>query len=895
MDIDEANRILEQQAREGDINALTDQQQEATRIINEAYQQSQQRLEEAQRSGEAPLDASVYGVSNAGYSYVKSEEVNKQVAERGREFRQQVQERTQAKQEREQALKPLEQYRTGQGYELSKAIKEGKIEDIRKAQKAGVFKAEDVVDAQIEAAEPPKYVTKEEPKAISLPKGSKISGLAEIKGAGKLVSGGPVTSTQQMSEEELAKMHTLQEKVFWNSFGMIPVYGTAIMIAAKMPGRSIAVSAAGDLLIGVPIPSLSVLKNIGKIPGLAKVELALRTGRNAELKSLRAVANKEITSAYKGMIRAGDDYAENLAEIKATEKLIKTRPGGALNEDLVTLEQAQAKSKNLKINSYNAANKFAKAQQASDPEHLLSNYGSKYSRAIESTVEHIYQPKIKNIPKIINDIKIARQELDDIIEHKTEGQVSKQITKVMELQNQLNVARSGQIVSATIRRGAIDGEANQLLKQSMEEQSKTTRDAIKSRIKALRTEDKQLARQQAQALKNLEITWGEPIRRSGGGGVSVLSPPKIKPGPYIGGSGGVRTLAKSPLMPAVAGMKIIAQGDDWVEYSIPSVKPLEVPGKKTMPVEPQPMWEGVTTIANPEAPPTIVPVEPKPHEPRPGKITWTPRVVIAPQLQPQELVVIMAKSSTTPQQQARVSQEAANKYKELVSTGESSKSAIKSVTKLYPAVRLQQITSTKLEQVVKQATRISPATQTIPVTKTPIFPVTPIPPVIPPPPTPPPPPKIPHAGMAADKEKRQAIKEAKGSAASWPQGELDGKTVWHTIILFPNNKTRHIIVLGDRPEGAEYYPGPREAYRSISLLWGKGPSKPVTVEGGAIDPTIHPTMGGKKVTITFEQDKRYAKQRHFPQNKTRVKQSDLAEDIEEVTKGGVTRRHIRIE
>jgi len=40
----------------------------------------------------------------------------------------------------------------------------------------------------------------------------------------------------------------------------------------------------------------------------------------------------------------------------------------------------------------------------------------------------------------------------------------------------------------------------------------------------------------------------------------------------------------------------------------------------------------------------------------------------------------------------------------------------------------------------------------------------------------------------SDKEKRLEIKEAKGSKISWPQGELDGKPVWHTIIVSPDNQ-----------------------------------------------------------------------------------------------------------
>lgn len=149
---------------------------------------------------------------------------------------------------------------------------------------------------------------------------------------------------------------------------------------------------------------------------------------------------------------------------------------------------------------------------------------------------------------------------------------------------------------------------------------------------------------------------------------------------------------------------------------------------------------------------------------------------------------------------------------------------------------------------------------------------------------------IPRFGTGEDKksdeEKRQAIKDA-GGAVAWPQGELRGKTVWH-VILAPFDKPRHLIVLGKQPEGAENYPGPGQAYKSIKTLFGKGPDKPVKLEGGIADPVITSENGHAK--ITFAHDKTASRLRH---PKTKTYPSSFAPDIVITKRGGKKRRHLR--
>ncbi len=146
---------------------------------------------------------------------------------------------------------------------------------------------------------------------------------------------------------------------------------------------------------------------------------------------------------------------------------------------------------------------------------------------------------------------------------------------------------------------------------------------------------------------------------------------------------------------------------------------------------------------------------------------------------------------------------------------------------------------------------------------------------------------------STDKEKRERIIQA-GGAIAWPQGELHGLKVWHTIMQ-PYRPHDHVVVTGAAPQGAKLFPGPREAYKSVTLLSGRGPTRPSKFEGGAVDPVVSTVDG--KVKITFIKDtsarKRYSK-KFSKHRKAITRPSELAPDIVETRRGGITRRHIRV-
>ena len=104
----------------------------------------------------------------------------------------------------------------------------------------------------------------------------------------------------------------------------------------------------------------------------------------------------------------------------------------------------------------------------------------------------------------------------------------------------------------------------------------------------------------------------------------------------------------------------------------------------------------------------------------------------------------------------------------------------------------------------------------------------------------------------SDEQKRRVIAEADTKAA-WVQGKLHSKPVIH-VIFGKNGVYDHTVLLGAPPEGTVMAEGKGQAYRSITLTHGVPPSRPVQIEGGAVDATISPTRTGRGVTIRFVHD-----------------------------------------
>lgn len=64
----------------------------------------------------------------------------------------------------------------------------------------------------------------------------------------------------------------------------------------------------------------------------------------------------------------------------------------------------------------------------------------------------------------------------------------------------------------------------------------------------------------------------------------------------------------------------------------------------------------------------------------------------------------------------------------------------------------------------------------------------------------------------------------------------------------------HAVVMGAIPEGVVMAEGKGQAYRTMRLTEGVPPTRPVTFEGGAVDPTVYPTTDDRGVEIRFARD-----------------------------------------
>jgi len=113
-------------------------------------------------------------------------------------------------------------------------------------------------------------------------------------------------------------------------------------------------------------------------------------------------------------------------------------------------------------------------------------------------------------------------------------------------------------------------------------------------------------------------------------------------------------------------------------------------------------------------------------------------------------------------------------------------------------------------------------------------------------------PKLILLGGTSDKEKRELIRNSEGAIA-WRQGQLGGKDVWHTIKYPYASETDYLTVLGRKPSNTTIVKGPRSAYETIRLRYGKAPAKTLTGDIGFMDFSIEP-KGERNVGIGFSPD-----------------------------------------
>jgi hypothetical protein len=150
-----------------------------------------------------------------------------------------------------------------------------------------------------------------------------------------------------------------------------------------------------------------------------------------------------------------------------------------------------------------------------------------------------------------------------------------------------------------------------------------------------------------------------------------------------------------------------------------------------------------------------------------------------------------------------------------------------------------------------------------------------------------------------DQVNRQRLQQADGAVIR-RQGALHGKDVWH-VITYPYRPVKdEFTIVGEPPPGAKIVRGPGSGYASPTMLYGRPPDKPVTMEGGAVDPTLIPDRKRgiiiryiKDITIDNTPRRPRTINRHG-RNPFKSHTTDLGAGIVETRRGGIRRRHLKL-
>jgi len=555
------------------------------------------------------------------------------------------------------------------------------------------------------------------------------------------------------------------------AIGLTPIAGT-VYFWKDMPPWAQVLSIAGDVLfvasLARPLIKSGVMARVATLGSESGKETRITTLLKEGAGESRAVF-KEISSnleqPFNKLNKARLEYAQNLAKIKTTEEVLNTNFGELRPEIERTLLRLQGQTHELAQNLRLAADDFANAQRAViknitstrgrsvttklggglkkevragyDVESLVSSgFADDVVRDTRQIVEVQFEkiPPVKRIDRQIlaaaKEIDATRRRLPDMV--KQYGMDSLEVkystrklydlnVELLKLKAQKAVALSGdapdlarRLTEVHITRNALENDRAKLftewkLQPLKEKDYEGIARLLNERIKVLQREEAAITIKYRRSLKAFEIEWAKPIQRSSGR--TIISEGKLgKKTPRTGG-GGIKTSGRpqAPLMPAVAGLRVIAIGDDWIEYTYKPAT-IDVPGKETVTVEPQPYWAGEVTTApvKPDTKPLIPetkPVPRPPFEPAPGKITWTPAVVLAPKLNPQEGMVIEVNPLADQARTQAAIGKASNVYKNAISRGLSPSEAISLASKTSSLVQFRTLNKQELKEIAQELTR----------------------------------------------------------------------------------------------------------------------------------------------------------------------------------------------
>lgn len=683
-----------------------------------------------------------------------------------------------------------------------------------------------------------------------------------------LVSG-KATTSGIVTAENYQQMEKESELIFSLTFGAAPVLGTALYWQANLnqgKGYLNAINVGLDLLTFAPVgEAVKGVKGFLNIPGVEAAADAVKAFRSGTRDSLKALTNSTVVKAYDEMIKAGDKLAKNLAETKGWEKFNSSRIGGALREDLLTVELLKKEAPALKQAALNAGDKFVQSIRKTavfdtlktiggEAPGFADEYGKQYIKDIENVVGRVYD-KPGNVKQLKKELDVLVKDIKAAQTYGNEKKLVELIQKIPELKAKIKIAYAGEARDLYLNRLRVADRIGVIKDTLKEALPPVQRRKLNAELRVLSERLPKLEKQANEAAKLLALEWGEDIPRSAGkGGIQTL--PK-EPVTRLGG--GLKTSLKTPVrnlsgyrlisltIPTVTGpMRIVRAipGD----VPIPKIIEPEEPG--IIKVLPQPVWQTAAPVKEPETIPAVPTKEP---EKKPGRITETPPFVYIPKLQPQEEALVQEFIDTfvQPGLSTKQKQEIRSQLSQIVKTNSEPETFVNVAANTLPAtiIKVKPITQTQqaaqTEQAAKTSQAVMPqsAEQTAMETKTKAATATETTRENETP--------KPKKGITLDKKqdkKEELTPEQIKSAIAWQQG-----VVIHVLVSpYRRGKDEHTYSLKNAPAGLRILNAKGKPQASIRI---KGQLKrPVTVDVGNQDVIIKPSNRGRRATIQFRRD-----------------------------------------
>lgn len=475
----------------------------------------------------------------------------------------------------------------------------------------------------------------------------------------------------------------------------------------------------------------------------------------------------------------------------------------------------------------------------------------------ESYVKEVYNPRPSDIEAIRKQLASAEAQLRRVNAVRSPVKYETLQSKVGDLQGKLVVA--------------YDSNTNKLISELAQERTRarllaSQLDNITGNSKTAYRLKKELAGELVRTrykLKAIELDIREAAKHSPKpewlketGGARTTVRPKLPTKTTGGGSGKVsqtsRTFITAAAVVPGATMGKTSIGDEDAKGA-----PLtDTPARRVVKVDPH--LETAAPVKEPDIKPEVKPKTSPAFPPEP--LPYSPGIEIIPILKPYELPDHIQREVVKAVQESKTKAEMESKVKAVLENKVSTSGMNNIIDKIEaapigkPSPSSQTITNPSSQPLPGSQPGTSTETVTSTTTDKPKKPL------------------IPYQKFKKmnDKQKRKVLQGLSGAVA-FRQGELHNKPV-HVVVFYPYTQESHYVYLGKPPENVKLATGPKSAYKTVTRLFGKRPSKRLSIDIGVVDAFISPS-GKHNVAISFKQglntksDMTISKHRQIPRGK----------------------------